>query len=270
MDYNLSGKVAIVTGAGGAICGEIARALARENASLAALDICEDAANATVESITSAGGRAIAVACDATDRASVDAAVRTVLEAYGAVDILINGAGGSRREATTSDEVEFFDLDDRDITSTLALNYTSALVPSQAVGRVFADAESGVILNVSSIAGICPLTRAIGYSNGKAALNSFTQWLAVHMASSYAPVIRVNAIAPGFVLTTQNRFLLLDEKTGEMTDRGRSIVANVPMRRYGNPDELVGAALWLVSDQSSFVTGAIVPIDGGFTAFAGV
>lgn len=270
IDYGLSGKVAMVTAGGGAICGEIASALAREGVRVAVLDISLEAANARAEAITSVGDAACPVECDATDPASVAKALDTVMEAWGTVDILVNGAGGGRKDCTTSTDLEFFDIDPEALASTIALNYTSAVVPSQALGRVFAGKKSGVILNISSIAGIRPLTRAVGYSNAKAAVNNFTQWLAVHMAREYSPQIRVNAVAPGFVLTRQNAFLLVDEATGEMTERGRRIVESVPMGRYGRPEEIVGAALWLVSDMSSFVTGAVVPVDGGFTAFSGV
>lgn len=146
----------------------------------------------------------------------------------------------------------------------------SAVIPSQAVGRIFAGKKSGVILNISSIAGLQPLTCSIAYSNGKAATNNFTQWLSVHMAQNFSPGIRVNAIAPGFMLTEQNRFLLVDVKTGKLTERGKKIINFVPMGRLGDPKEIVGSALWLVSDHASFVTGAIIPVDGGFTAFSGV
>ena len=270
MDLHLKGKVAVVTGAGGAICGEIAKALAREGVSVAIWDLSLDAACRKRDDIVSTGGRAIAVECDATDKTSVAAALGQTIGEYSTVDILVNGAGGSRRETTTSPELSFFDIEPSDMDSVMSINYMSAVVPSQAVGRVFAEKESGVILNISSIAGVCPLTRAIAYSNGKAATNSFTQWLAVHMAKEYSSSIRVNAIAPGFMLTEQNHFLLTDEKTGAITERGQDILRNVPAGRYGNPREIVGAALWLVSEQASFVTGAIVPVDGGFTAFSGV
>ena len=270
MDYGLQGKVAVVTGGGGAICGEIATALADEGASVAIWDISRTAAERLAEKICAAGGSVRAIECDATDPESVGAAKQAVLDEYGSIDILVNGAGGSRKECTTSDELEFFDIDVAALAETMGLNWLSAVVPSQAVGRIFAAKRSGVILNISSVAGISSLTRAVGYSNGKAALNSFTQWLAVHMARNYAPEIRVNAIAPGFMLTEQNRFLLIDQNTGEMTERGERILANVPMARYAQPGEVVGAALWLVSDSASFVTGAIVPVDGGFTAYSGV
>lgn len=269
-DYNLSVKVAVVTAGGGAICGEIASAFASGGVRVAVCDISFDSARARAEAISSAGGDAIALECDATEKSSVTAAVEAVTECYGTVDILVNGAGGGCRDCTTSPELEFFDIEPDAVARAVSLNYTSAVIPSQVVGRIFARKGTGVILNISSIAGICPLTRAIGYSNGKAAMNNFTQWLAVHMAQNYSPHIRVNAIAPGFMLTEQNKFLLVDETTGEMTQRGRQIISSVPMARYGRPGEIVGAALWLVSDKASFVTGAVVPVDGGFTAFSGV
>ncbi|HEB29283.1 MAG TPA: SDR family oxidoreductase [Spirochaetes bacterium] len=166
--------------------------------------------------------------------------------------------------------MDFFNIEPENLNKVMNLNYMSAVIPSQAAGRVFAEKRSGVILNISSIAGISPLTRAIGYSSGKAAMNNFTQWLAVHMAQNYSPEIRVNAIAPGFMLTEQNKFLLIEKDTGKMTERGKKIIGFVPMARLGNPAEITGAALWLVSDQASFVTGAVVPVDGGFTAYSGV
>lgn len=270
MHYSFENKIAIISGAGGIICGGIASALAKEGASVAIWDLSLEAACKKSEEIVHAGGRALAVQCDVTDKTAVDRALKQTLDEFGTVDILINGAGGSRKQTTTSPELSFFDIDPADMESVMAINYMSAVVPSQAIGRIFAEKQSGVILNISSVAGISPLTRAISYSNGKAATNSFTQWLAVHMAKEYSPRIRVNAIAPGFVLTEQNRFLLIDEKTGNITKRGNEILQNVPAGRYGEPAEIVGAVLWLVSDQASFVNGAIIPVDGGFTAFCGV
>ena len=266
----LSGKVAVVTGGGGAICGVIASALAAQGVAVAVWDLSGEATRRRAQSIEASGGRALAVTCDVVSRADVEAATRTTLQEFGMIDILINGAGGSRKEATTSPELPFFDILPDDLMNTLALNYQSAVLPSQAVGRTFAEKKRGVILNIASITGIKPVTRAVGYSNGKAAVLSFTEWLAVHMAQEYSPNIRVNAIAPGFVITEQNRFLLLDEKTGELTERGNQVIREVPMGRFGQPEEMVGATLWLVSDASSFVTGAVVPVDGGYSAFSGV
>ena len=208
--------------------------------------------------------------CDATQRESVDAATNATLKEYGTIDYLINGAGGSSKATTTSSEKEFFELQTDDMSKTFYLNYMSAVIPSQTVGRIFSKKEAGVIINITSIAGILPLTRSITYSDAKAATNSFTKWLAVHMAQEYSANIRVNAIAPGFILTDQNRFLLVQEDTGELTERGVQIIKTVPMARYGKPAEITGAVRWLLSDQASFVTGVVIPVDGGYTAFSGV
>lgn len=266
----LNGKVAVITGAGGAICGAIARALSAHGASVAIWDLAAGAARRQAQAIKAAGGSALAVTCDVRDRPSIEHAMQATLAEFQTVDILINGAGGSRREATTAPDLSFFDMAPEALMKTVALNYSSAVLPSQVIGRLFAKQKRGVILNIASIAGVRPLTRAIGYSNGKAAVINFTQWLAVHMAQEYSPHIRVNALAPGFVLTEQNRFLLTDEKTGQPTKRGRQIIRHVPMGRLAAPEEMVGAALWLVSDSASFVTGAVIPVDGGFTASSGV
>jgi len=270
MDYKLKGKIAIVTGGGGAICGEIAKALANEGTHVAIWDLNKRAAELRAEEIIATGGNALGVECDVTNSESVEAALHMTVDRYATVDMLVNGAGGSLKATTTSEEKPFFDLRAADMVSAFGLNYLSEVIPSQAVGRIFAQNKSGVILNITSIAGILPLTRAISYSDAKAAANSFTKWLAVHMAQNYSKKIRVNAIAPGFILTQQNRFLLIDEVTGETTERGQQILKTVPMARYGLPEEIVGAALWLLSDQSNFVTGAIIPVDGGFSAYSGV
>lgn len=267
---NFDGKVAVVTGAGGAIGGAIADGLVQNGASVSIFDISEEAARKKAAEISSAGGQAMGIACDVLDSAAVARATQQTVERFGTIDILVNGAGGSRREATTSPDLSFFDIAADPLMKTLALNYASAVIPCQHVGRIFARKKKGVVLNIASIAGMLPLTNAVGYSNGKAAVINFTQWLAVHMAKEYSPDIRVNALAPGFVLTEQNRFLLLDQKTGQPTERARTILRQVPMGRYGEPEEMVGAALWLVSDGASFVTGITVPIDGGLTSFSGV
>jgi NAD(P)-dependent dehydrogenase (short-subunit alcohol dehydrogenase family) len=270
MKYGIDDKIAVVTGGGGAICGEIARALAGEGARVAVWDLNAAAAETRVAEIRAAGGAALAVECDVTQQDSVAAAVEMTVQSYATVDLLVNGAGGGLKNATTSPEKSFFDLVPADMLDGFCLNYMSAVLPSQSVGRLFAGKKAGVSLNITSIAGRLPLTRSISYSDAKAAANSFTRWLAVHMAQTYSENIRVNAIAPGFMLTEQNRFLLIDKTTGEMTERGRQIIRSVPMARYGRPQEIVGAALWLLSEQSGFVTGAVIPVDGGYTAFSGV
>ncbi len=270
MDLGLRDKVAVVTGGGGAIGGAIASLLAEEGVKIAVWDLSQEAAEKCCDSINAQGGVALAVECNVLDKKSVATALSKTLERFETVDILINGAGGSRKQATTSADQAFFDIQPEAVGSVVDLNYMSAVIPAQIVGRVFAEKKAGVIINISSIAGMTPLSKAIGYCNGKAATNSFTQWLAVHMASEYSPNIRVNAVAPGFVMSQQNRFLLIDEKTGQATERGREIIRNVPVGRYGQPDEIAGAVLWLASEKASFVTGAILPVDGGFTAFSGV
>jgi NAD(P)-dependent dehydrogenase (short-subunit alcohol dehydrogenase family) len=193
-----------------------------------------------------------------------------VLKTFGGVDALINGAGGNKPEATTSPERTFFDLPEAALRFVFDLNLMGTIIPSQIFGKRLAEKGEGVILNISSMNALRPLTRVAGYSAAKAGVSNFTQWLAVHMAQEYSPRIRVNAIAPGFFLTEQNRYLLTDAKTGELTARGQSIINHTPMRRFGQPEDLFGAVLWLLSPASAFVTGLVVPIDGGFQAFSGV
>ena len=270
--FDFSGKNAVITGAGGAIGGEIARGLAGAGARVAIWDISEEAGRNKAEEINgqSPAGEVAAFQCDAMSRESVAAALEETLDRFGTVHQLVNGAGGSHPTTTTSPDLEFFDIEPENVRRVMDLNYLTGVIPSQAVGRVFAGNEEGAVVNITSIGGGLPLGRALAYSNGKAAADSFTRWLAVHMASTYSPNIRVNAIAPGFMITNQNRFLLLDEQTQQLTERGETVVKNVPMGRFGDPVEIVGAALWLLSDQATFVTGAVIPVDGGFSANCGV
>ncbi|MDH7601931.1 MAG: SDR family oxidoreductase [Armatimonadota bacterium] len=270
MDYGFRNKIAVVVGGGGAIAGEIARRLGDEGAAVAVWDLSLDAAQSTAADIEKAGGRAAAVKCDAAARSSVESALDATLARFGTVDLLVNGAGGSTPTCTTSDKLEFFDIDAEAFDEMFAANYKAVVIPCQAVGRIFAHKQRGAIVNISSIAGGRPLTRVVGYSSAKAAVTNFTRWLAVHMALNYSPNIRVNALAPGFVLTNLNRFLLVDESTGEPTERGRAIISHVPMGRYGKPCEIAEAALFLLSERASFITGAVLTVDGGFSAFAGV
>ena len=269
MDYGLKGKVAIVTGGGGAIGGATAGSLAAEGAAVAIWDLDGGAASVMQDRIMADGGWACAVACDVTMPASVRGALGQTLEEFGRVDILVNGAGGNRSAATTSADRPFFDIDPAELQGVVDLNYTSTVLVCQAVARVFAAQGAGAIVNIASIAGIRPLTRTSAYNAGKAATLSFTQWLAVHLAREYSPGIRVNAVAPGFVLTDQNRFLLVGPDGGT-TERGARILDHVPAGRYGEPEEVASAILWLASAASRFVTGAVVPVDGGFTAYPGV
>ena len=268
--FGLEGKVVAVTGGGGVLCGALSRALGCLGAKVAVLDLFVEAAESVAGEIVSNGGEAIAVKCDVLDRASVERASRTVVGAFGQVDVLVNGAGGNKKEATTTPELSFFDLPADAVQWVFNLNFVGSLLPSQVFGKLMAERGQGTILNISSMNALRPLTRIPAYSAAKAAVSNFTQWLAVHMAQEYSPSIRVNAIAPGFFLTEQNRFLLTDRDTGNLTPRGETILAHTPMERFGSPDELVGATVWLLSPASAFVTGIVVPIDGGFSAFGGV
>ncbi len=279
--FKLDGKAAVITGGGGILGGAMGLALAGRGAAVAFIDLREDAAKAAAGRVTAAGGRAIGVRGDVLDEKSLADAVKKVLAEFGRVDILVNAAGGNSPAATTGKETTgpkdlagpppgpktFFDLGAADLRSVFDLNVLGTFLASQAFGRVMAGRGGGVIVNISSMTAIRPLTKVPAYSAAKAGVSNFTAWLATHLA----PLgIRVNAIAPGFFLTDQNRFLLTDEKTGALTPRGRTIIAHTPMGRFGTGDDLAGTLLWLVSDASAFVTGIVVPVDGGFSAFGGV
>jgi NAD(P)-dependent dehydrogenase (short-subunit alcohol dehydrogenase family) len=268
--FDLTGKVAVITGAGGILCGTMAKALAKAGAKVAVLDVLESAAKKVADEIKADGGKTIAVKCDVLKKDSLEAAKKEVNAAFGKIDILINGAGGNKKEATTSPELPFFDIPLEAVRFVFDLNFIGTLLPSQVFGKEMADNGSGIILNISSMNAFRPLTKIAAYSAAKAAINNFTQWLAVHMCQNFSKDIRVNAIAPGFFLTEQNRFLLTEEKSGELTSRGKTIIEHTPMGRFGEPGELVGTVLWLLSDTAKFVTGVVVPVDGGFSAFSGV
>jgi NAD(P)-dependent dehydrogenase (short-subunit alcohol dehydrogenase family) len=268
--FSLEGKVAAVTGGGGVLCGEISRALGHAGVKVAILDIMLDAAQEVADEIKADGGEAIAVRCDVLDKESIQAAAQSVIAAYGKVDILINGAGGNRKQATTSTDTPFFDLPADAVQWVFNLNFIGTLLPSQVFGKLMVEQGAGVILNTSSMNAFRPLTRIPAYSGAKAAVSNFTQWLAVHLAQEYSPDIRVNAIAPGFFLTEQNRFLLTEEGTGALTPRGQTIIDHTPQGRFGKPGDLISTVFWLLSNGASFVTGVVVPIDGGFSAFSGV
>ncbi|MBN2269348.1 MAG: SDR family oxidoreductase [Sedimentisphaerales bacterium] len=268
--FDVKGKVIVITGGGGVLCGQMAGSLGAAGGKIAVLDLAEAAAKKVADEINAAGGKAIAVKCNVLDKQSIEAAERQVTAELGKIDILINGAGGNRKEATTSPDMSFFDLPTEAIRFVFELNFIGTLLPTQVFGREMAERGSGVILNVSSMNAFRPLTKIAAYSAAKAAVSNFTQWLAVHVCQNYSKDIRVNAIAPGFFLTEQNRFLLTDEKTGDLTPRGKTIIDHTPMGRFGKPEDLIGAVIWLLSDAAKFVTGVVVPVDGGFSAFSGV
>ena len=268
--YNISGRSAVVTGVAGVLCAALCRALAAAGAKVAVLDLNAEAAESLAADIRSSGADSIGLACNVLEKESLEAAAQEVLAKFGQVDILINGAGGNKPAATTNPEQTFFDLPADALRWVFDLNLMGTILPSQVFGKLMAGQKSGVILNISSMNAFRPLTRIAAYSAAKAGVSNLTQWLAVHMAQEYSPDIRVNAIAPGFFLTEQNRFLLTDKENGELTPRGQSIIKHTPMGRFGTPDDLLGTVFWLLSPASAFVTGIVVPVDGGFSAFSGV
>ena len=268
--YDLTGQTIVVTGGTGILGGEIACALVGCGANVAMLDRNLDPAQGLLDRLGPLACQVVVAGADVLDAASLRQAAQIILDKFGKIDALINAAGGNRPQATTGTERTFFDLPADALRWVFDLNILGTMLPSQVFGKLMAEKGEGIILNISSMNAFRPLTRIPAYSAAKAGVSNFTQWLAVHMAQEYSPRIRVNAIAPGFFLTTQNKFLLTDEKTGDLTPRGQSIITHTPMARFGQPEDLFGTVLWLLSPASAFVTGIVVPIDGGFSAFSGV
>ncbi|WP_320017930.1 SDR family oxidoreductase [Labilibaculum manganireducens] len=279
METNLRNKVAVVTGAGGVICSTMAKSLAAMGVKTALIDINADAVEKLAQEIeTKYNVSSIGVAASVLDKESLQEAKRIINNKLGSVDYLINGAGGNSPLATSgvdqmvdSDlenlEETFFGMKMEGFDRVFDLNFKGTILPTMVFAMDMIEKKGGSIVNVSSMNSYRPLTRIAAYSAAKASVNNFTQWLAVHFSKMG---VRVNAIAPGFLLTNQNRFLLTDESTGEPTARGVKIINNTPMERYGTPEELQGTLLYLLSDWSAFVTGIVIPVDGGFSAYSGV
>lgn len=278
-DIDLKGKVAVVTGGGGVLCGMFAKALASCGAKVAILDLRKEAADAVADEIKADGGTAIGVCANVLSRESLEEAKKQVNNAFGTGDILLNGAGGNNPKGTTTKEyyemgdedkadlVSFFDLDPDGVSFVFNLNFLGTLLPTQVFAKDLIGKKDAVILNVSSMSAFCPLTKVPAYSGAKAAVSNFTQWLAVHFSKVG---IRVNAIAPGFFVTDQNR-ALLKNPDGRLTPRSEKILSQTPMGRFGEAEELIGTLLFLVSDEAaSFVNGVVIPVDGGFAAYSGV
>jgi NAD(P)-dependent dehydrogenase (short-subunit alcohol dehydrogenase family) len=268
--FDIRGKVATVIGGSGALGSAIARGLGKAGARVAIIGRRREACERVAAELVAQGAEAFAAPCDALDREALAITAMAIESRLGPVDILVNAAGGNNPRATASPGQPFFDIDPSAIETVFASNLLSVTLPCQIFGQGMAKRGSGVILNITSMSAIRPLTQVGAYGAAKAAVANFTQWLAVHMAQEYSPEIRVNALAPGFFLTEQNRFLLFNAATERWTNRGRTIVAHTPMGRLGEPDDLIGAALWLVSPAAAFVTGVVVPVDGGFSAYSGV
>ena len=267
--FDLHGRTVLITGGSGVLGRVMAGGLAQAGARVAVLGRREEPALAVAASIRAEGGESLGVAADVLDRTALERANEIIMATLGPVDILINGAGGNSPQGSTGPDRTFFQLEMEAIRHVFDTNVTGAIVCSQVFGRVMAERRQGCIINIASMAGLRPLTRVVTYGAAKAALINFTHWLAVHMAQEYSPNIRVNAIAPGFFLTEQNRYLMLDAE-GKLTPRGQAIVSHTPAGRLGEPADLMGTLLWLVSPAAAFVTGVVIPVDGGFSSFSGI
>jgi len=268
--YDFSDKTIVITGGTGVLGGEMACALVGCGANVAVLDRNPELPEYLKQPMDAGPGKYMVAFADVLVRENLEVAAKAIQNAFGDIHMLINAAGGNHPRATTGVDASFFDLPDEALRFVFDLNILGTILPSQVFGRLMAENGEGIILNVSSMSAFRPLTRIAGYSAAKAGVSNFTQWLAVHMAQEYSPKIRVNAIAPGFFLTKQNRFLLTDEESGDLTERGRQIIDHTPMARFGSPEDLLGAVCWLLSPASAFVTGIVLPIDGGFAAYSGV
>ncbi|MFB5662225.1 SDR family oxidoreductase [Alteribacillus sp. HJP-4] len=277
--FNLQGKVAVITGGGGVLCGEMAKALARQGVKIAVLSRRQENAQKVADEILEENGEAIAVACDVLDKDSIVAADEKIQAHYKSYDILINGAGGNHPDAATSEEYfkqdhlndedtkSFFDLTKEGMEHVFHLNYIGAVLSTQVFMKHMLGKEDASVINISSMSAPSPMTKVVSYSAAKAGIDNFTQWLAVHMAKEN---VRCNAIAPGFFLTSQNRNLLLNED-GSYTERSNKIISHTPMERFGKPEDLTGTLLWLAdTGMSRFVNGVTIPVDGGFMAYSGV
>ena len=269
--FSLSGHAIVITGGLGVLGQGIAAGLAAHGANLALLTRNVRSGDDFLGRLEPRDAeRVLVVRGDVLDRDSLTRAAETVIERFGRIDALVNGAGGNHPQASTAPDRSFFDLPLDALRWAIDLNLIGTMLPCQVFGRHMAARGQGVILNVSSMNAFRPLTRIPAYSASKAAISNFTRWLAVHMAQEHSPRIRVNAVAPGFFLTAQNAFLLEDTEAGGLTPRGQRILEHTPMGRFGDPGDLLGAVIWLLSPASAFVTGIVVPVDGGFSAYAGV
>lgn len=267
--FNIKGKIIAITGGAGVLCSQMAKSLGEAGATIAILDLSDIAIKELSEELSQKNIKHITIKTNVLEKSDLIKAKEKILSTFGTIDVLINGAGGNKPEATTSNEKSFFDLPEDAVKWVFNLNFLGTFLASQVFGEYFAEKGEGDIINISSMNAFRPLTNIPAYSGAKAAVSNFTQWLAVHMNHNYSKKIRVNAIAPGFLLTNQNRFLLTNQD-GSLTERGHKILDHTPMGRFGNPEDLISTVIWLISDYSEFVNGVVVPIDGGFSAYSGV
>jgi NAD(P)-dependent dehydrogenase (short-subunit alcohol dehydrogenase family) len=275
--FSLQGKIAVITGGGGELCGCMAEALAERGVKVAVLDINRENAEARAAGIANAGGEAMAFACDVLNEDQLAGVSEKIASVWGAADILINGAGGNNPRGSTAVEFleakqlddpeakSFLDLEMEGFRSTFDLNFLGTFLPTKVFCRGMIEKGAGSILNMASMSSSTPLTKVGAYSAAKAAVANFTRWLSVHLSHTG---VRVNALAPGFFMTEQLRFLHIDQQTGKLTPRAKQVVAHTPLGRYGEPEDLIGAVIWLLSGAAAFVTGVVLPIDGGFSAYS--
>lgn len=268
-EFDLSGKTAIVTGGTGVLGGAMSKALARAGANVGILGRSETKGQKKVSDITENGGSAMLLIADVLDNNSLVKARKKVLDEWGSIDILVNAAGGNMPDATVMPEQSIFDLSEEAVEKVVGLNFLGSFYTTQVFAKPMIEQKSGSIVNISSMAAERPMTRVMGYAASKAAIDNYTKWLATELATKYGEGLRVNAIAPGFFIGEQNHDLLLNEDDS-LTQRGQTIIDHTPMNRFGDPEDLSGALVWLCSDAASFVTGVVVPVDGGFSAFSGV
>ena len=267
--FSAKGKVVVFTGGAGVLSSAIANGLGKAGAVIILTDIVP--LEESIQKLTGEGISAKGYVMDVLNRKNIEEVTQKIIHDYGKIDVLLNAAGGNRKEATTSDELSFFDMPVESLEKVVLLNlFGGSIIPSQVIGRLMIqNPDGGCIINFSSMAAFRPLTRILGYAAAKASVSNFTQWLAVYIAQNFTPRVRVNALAPGFFATQQNHYLLYQED-GSLTPRGETIIAHTPAGRFGNPEDLISTVLWLMSPASSFVTGVVVPIDGGFNAYSGV
>lgn len=267
--FNLEDKVAVITGGGGVLASTIGMGLAKAGMKIVLLDINEEAATHVAASIKNEGGKAIGLKTDVLSMDALEETKNAILAKFGTIDLLLNAAGGNMPGATVAPNQNVFDLQISDLDKVTDLNYKGTLLPSLVFGKVMSEQKKGNIINISSMAAMQSITRVIGYSAAKAAVSNLTMWMAMELGMKFDGKIRVNAIAPGFFIGNQNRALLINDD-GSFTKRGQQVINNTPIGRFGNADELIGAVLYLTSDAASFVTGVVLPIDGGFCTFSGV
>ena len=267
--FDVSGKVIVITGGSGALGGSMATHLLGQGAKIAILDLFPEAVDRRVAALKEIGPDVLGIVGSVLDKTDLKEATTKILNAWGSIDVLINAAGGNMPGATIGEDQTIFDLDMEDFKKVSELNLNGSVLPAMVFGEVMAEQLKGNIINISSMTATRAITRVVGYSASKAAIDIFTKWMATELALKFNGNIRVNAIAPGFFIGNQNRALLIEED-GSYTKRGHTIIQNTPMKRFGEADELNGTVQWLISDAASFVTGTIIPIDGGFSAFSGV